>query len=287
MEKIPLCVIGCGGMGHRHILAYRELENSGIGNIEIVAVCDLNPKNADLGAREVERLFGKKPMMFTDLDKALACPDIAAVDVVTDPSYHHAVAVPALQAGKHAIVEKPLGLTVRACQAMKRVVFVQAGVPSRTHIDTYKTLNEQVDSLVEQMNRKYGMGHWKPVVYIREHLGPLTLMALRRMANFCVVSSLHDGMNLVAKEFVASRFDGDGVLILSPFTGAARELTDALLVNPYATDHFAEAIKNALEMSEAERRRRMRRMREVVRENNVYKWASDIVATLLKFESGD
>ncbi len=118
MEKIPLCVIGCGGMGHRHILAYRELENSGIGNIEIVAVCDLNPKNADLGAREVERLFGKKPMMFTDLDKALACPDIAAVDVVTDPSFHHSVAVPALQAGKHAIVEKPLGLTVRACQAM-------------------------------------------------------------------------------------------------------------------------------------------------------------------------
>ncbi|MBM3276606.1 MAG: Gfo/Idh/MocA family oxidoreductase [Candidatus Handelsmanbacteria bacterium] len=118
MAKIPLCVIGCGGMGHRHILAYRELENSGIGNIEIVAVCDLNPKNADLGAREVERLFGKKPMVFTDLDKMLARSDIAAVDVVTDPAYHHAVAIPALKAGKHAIVEKPLGLTVRACQAM-------------------------------------------------------------------------------------------------------------------------------------------------------------------------
>jgi predicted dehydrogenase len=118
VEKIPLCVIGCGGMGHRHILAYRELENSGIGNIEIVAVCDLNPRNADLGAREVERLFGKKPMVFTDLDKMLARSDIAAVDVVTDPSTHHTAAIAALKAGKHAIVEKPLGLTVRACQAM-------------------------------------------------------------------------------------------------------------------------------------------------------------------------
>jgi len=112
-------------------------------------------------------------------------------------------------------------------------------------------------------------------------------MALRRMANFCVVSSLHDGMNLVAKEFVASRFDEDGVLILSRFTGASRELTDALLINPYATDHFAEAIKNALEMPEAERHKRMRKMREVVRENNIYKWAADIISELVKFEFGE
>ena len=112
-------------------------------------------------------------------------------------------------------------------------------------------------------------------------------MALRRMAHFCVVSSLHDGMNLVAKEFVASRFDEDGVLILSRFTGAARELTDALLINPYATDHFAEAIKNALEMPKEERQQRMRKMREVVRENNAYKWAADIITDLLTFELGE
>ena len=118
MENVPFCVIGCGGMGHRHILAYKELEDSGIGNVDLIAVCDIDPKNADLGAREVERLFGRKPMVFTDLDKALAHPDIAAVDVVTDPSIHHQVAVPALQAGKHALVEKPLGITIRACQAM-------------------------------------------------------------------------------------------------------------------------------------------------------------------------
>jgi predicted dehydrogenase len=118
LEKIPLCLIGCGGMGHRHILAYKELEESGIGNVELMAVCDLNPKNADLGRREIERLFGRTPLVFTDLDEALAHPDIAAVDIVTDPSFHHQVAIPALQAGKHVLVEKPLGITIRACQAM-------------------------------------------------------------------------------------------------------------------------------------------------------------------------
>ena len=118
MEKIPLCLIGCGGMGHRHILAYKELEDSGIGNIELMAVCDLNPEHADLGRREIERLFGRTPLVFADLDEAVAHPDIAAVDVVTDPSVHHKVAVPALQAGKHALVEKPLGITMRACRAM-------------------------------------------------------------------------------------------------------------------------------------------------------------------------
>jgi trehalose 6-phosphate synthase len=168
-----------------------------------------------------------------------------------------------------------------------RVVFIQAGVPSRIQLGAYKKLNEEIDNLVEEINWKYGMGRWKPIIYLREHEPPVTLMALRRMANFCVVSSLHDGMNLVAKEFVASRFDEDGVLILSPFTGAARELTDALLVNPYATDHFAEAIKNALEMPKAERQKRMRKMREVVRENNIYKWAADIISELVKFEFGE
>ncbi len=168
-----------------------------------------------------------------------------------------------------------------------RVVFIQAGVLSRTQLGAYQKLNEEIDSLVEEINGKYGVGHWKPIIYLREHLPPVSLMALRRMADFFVVSSLHDGMNLVAKEFVASRFDEDGVLILSPFTGASRELTDALLVNPYATDHFADAIKNALEMPEAERRKRMRKMRRTVRENNIYKWAADIISEMVKFEFGE
>ena len=93
-------------------------------------------------------------------------------------------------------------------------------------------------------------------------------------------------MNLVAKEFVASSVDDDKVLILSQFTGASRELTDAVLVNPYATDHFAEAIKEALEMPAEEKQRRMRRMRAVVQENNIYKWAADIVTEMAKIEFG-
>jgi alpha,alpha-trehalose-phosphate synthase [UDP-forming] len=169
----------------------------------------------------------------------------------------------------------------------RRVVFIQAGVPSRTQIRVYRELKEVVDNLVEEINWKYAIGRWKPIVTLLENEPQLTLMAMRVMAHFCVVSSLHDGMNLVAKEFVASRFDEDGVLILSPFTGAAGELTDALLVNPYATEDFAEAIKKALEMPKAERQRRMRQMREVVRENNIYKWAADIISELVKFRSRD
>jgi alpha,alpha-trehalose-phosphate synthase [UDP-forming] len=167
------------------------------------------------------------------------------------------------------------------------LVFIQVGVPSRVHIPAYKRINDEIDNLVEEINWKHAVWHWKPIIYLAEHLSPTTLLALRRMANFCIVSSLHDGMNLVAKEYVASRFDEDGVLILSRFTGAARELTDAVQVNPYATDHFAEAIKQALEMAPEERQRRMRRMREVVQENNIYKWAADLISELVKFEVGD
>jgi len=168
-----------------------------------------------------------------------------------------------------------------------KVVFIQAGVPSRSQLDSYKRLDEETDFLIDDINWKFRAGRWKPVIYLREHLPPVTLMALRRMAHFLVVSSLHDGMNLVAKEFVASRYDEDGVLIVSPFTGASRELTDALLVNPFATDHFADSIKQALEMPLAERQKRMRRMREIVRENNIYKWAADIITQLARFEFGE
>lgn len=165
-------------------------------------------------------------------------------------------------------------------------VFIMAGVPSRTSIPVYMRLNEEIDSLIEEINWKYQVGHYKPVIYLNEHVSTLTLRALNRMANFCIVSSLHDGMNLVAKEFVSCRADEQGVLILSPFTGAARELTDALLVNPYATDHFAEAIKSALDMSTSEQQRRMRKLRTVVRENNIYQWASNVITELVKFEFG-
>ena len=161
--------------------------------------------------------------------------------------------------------------------------FVQAGEPSRIHIEQYRKLNEEVEELVEEINWRRRRSCWKPILYIKEHLTPFTLSALQRLANFCIVSSLHDGMNLVAKEFVSSRADGDGVLILSRFTGAAQELTDALLVNPYSVDDIAEAIKEAINMSKKERRRRMASLRAIVQQNDIYSWASSIISEIAKF----
>jgi trehalose 6-phosphate synthase len=163
-----------------------------------------------------------------------------------------------------------------------KVVFVQAGMPSRTQIDTYKQIGKRIDDLMNGMNEKYGTDSWKPVVAMTRQLSPVTLHALRRLANFCIVSSLHDGMNLVAKEYAASRVDGDGVLILSKFTGAAVEMADSLLVNPYDISDFAVKIKEAVEMPEAERRRRMKNMRDIVADNNIYKWAGTMVSRLME-----
>lgn len=167
-------------------------------------------------------------------------------------------------------------------QYLGKVVFIQAGVMSRTNIDAYQQLSDQIDLLLEEINGRFGRKNWQPIVYMPNDLPNVTLMALRRLARFCVVSSLHDGMNLVAKEYVASRFDEDGVLILSPFTGAAQELTDALIVNPYATERFADAIRDAVEMPYEERRSRMVRMRAIVQENNIYKWAARLLVDLMQ-----
>jgi len=164
----------------------------------------------------------------------------------------------------------------------QRVVFVQAGAASRTNIGAYQQLSDQLDELIQRINSRFSKGRWQPIIYMPTSLPSATFMALRRLARFCIVSSLHDGMNLVAKEFVASRFDDDGVLILSPFTGAAQELTEALIVNPYATEEFADAIHESVTMPEYDRRSRMHHMREIVRENNIYKWTSRLLLELMQ-----
>jgi trehalose-6-phosphate synthase len=138
--------------------------------------------------------------------------------------------------------------------------------------------------LVEDINGKWSTDTWRPIIYLKRWHSPTEMMALHRLADFCLVTSLDDGMNLVAKEFVASRSDEDGVLILSRFTGAARELTNAIVVNPFAMDEVAEAIHQALTMPLEERSRRMQKMRRVIAENNVYRWAGKILSALLKFE---
>ncbi len=154
-----------------------------------------------------------------------------------------------------------------------RFVFLQMGAPSRIEIREYRQLNDEIDEIAAQINAKYGVGDWKPICVARAHHGVEDIFAGYRAANVCVVSSLHDGMNLVAKEFVAARDDRQGVLILSPFTGAAREMPEALLVNPYATDTFADALNTALTMPVDEQQRRMQRLRSQVAEHNIFRWA--------------
>ena len=166
-----------------------------------------------------------------------------------------------------------------------RLVFLQLGSASRLGIDSYRDVIDEIDSLIYKVNGKYGHADWKPIIRIPDNPDPAVRMATRVMADFYVVSSLHDGMNLVAKEYVASRYDEDGTLILSPFTGAADELKDAFLVNPFATDRFARTIDAALKTPYTERQRRMKRMRSVVKENNIYKWAADLITEMAEFES--
>jgi trehalose 6-phosphate synthase len=158
-----------------------------------------------------------------------------------------------------------------------RVTFVQVAVPSRGQLAEYQQVDQEVSFACEELNQKYGSRSWRPVVLIHENLQFDTLVPLYRMAQFMIVSSLHDGMNLVAKEYVASQVDAQGVLLLSRFTGAARELKDAVLLNPYWPDQIAEAIREAVEMPAREVQRRMTRMRERVEEQDVYKWAGGIL----------
>jgi trehalose-6-phosphate synthase len=167
-----------------------------------------------------------------------------------------------------------------------RMVYIMAGMPSRTEIGAYGDLAQSVDKMIDDINSRYGTDSYKPVVPMMRQLAPVTLNALRRLAHFCVVSSLHDGMNLVSKEYVAARSDGDGVLILSKFTGAAAELQDSLLINPYNISEFAAAIKLAIEMPETERRRRMAAMRKVVAANNIYRWGASIISALASIREG-
>jgi trehalose-6-phosphate synthase len=154
-----------------------------------------------------------------------------------------------------------------------RVTMLQVAAPTRSKLPAYRQLRQETEETALRINARFGTERWKPIVLIAEHQEPMQVFELYRAADFCLVNSLHDGMNLVAKEFVAARDDDDGVLILSTFAGASRELIEALLVNPYDISETAAAIRQALELDRDERRERMRMMRRTVKENNVYRWA--------------
>jgi trehalose 6-phosphate synthase len=162
----------------------------------------------------------------------------------------------------------------------KRFSFVQIGAPSRTDIPRYQQFLEEVSAEAERINARFPNGRWKPILFLRKHHSHKEIARFYRAASVCLVTSLHDGMNLVAKEFIASREDERGALILSTFAGAALELTDALQINPYDVQQLAAAIYRSLEMPEDEQATRMRHMRKTIREHNIYRWAASLLSDL-------
>jgi trehalose 6-phosphate synthase len=151
----------------------------------------------------------------------------------------------------------------------------------------YKLLNETVDLLAERINQRFGTTDYKPIILLRSHHEPPEVYRYYRAADLCYVSSLHDGMNLVAKEFVAARTDLRGVLLLSEFTGAARELTEALIVNPYDLESSSEAMAAALTMPVEEQQDRIRSMRSLLVQFNVYRWAGKMLADAARLRNQD
>jgi trehalose 6-phosphate synthase len=166
-----------------------------------------------------------------------------------------------------------------------RLVFIQAAAPTRGKLSSYSVLQKEAEQLALDINARHGSDSYRPVLLIARHHEPDEVFQLFRAADVCIVSSLHDGMNLVAKEFVAARDDEHGVLILSTFAGASRELSEALMVNPYDTHAMATAIEEALVMPPGEQRERIRLMRDLVRVRNVYRWAGRMLLDAARLRS--
>ncbi|HEY6910133.1 MAG TPA: trehalose-6-phosphate synthase [Myxococcales bacterium] len=178
-------------------------------------------------------------------------------------------------------------LLARFPQFRDRFTFVQLAAPSRTKIDRYRELNDSVEQIAARINARFGNGSYRPIVLHRRHHEPPRVFQFLRAADLCYVSSLHDGMNLVAKEFIAARDDERGVLVLSQFTGAARELSEALIVNPYDLNQASSALAAALTMSPHEQTERMRALRALVSELNVYRWAGRMLTDAARLRQRD
>lgn len=159
--------------------------------------------------------------------------------------------------------------------------FVQMGSPSRVRIRQYRELIKEIEDACERINWKFQTKNYKPIIFLKNYHEHSDIIPFYKLANFCMVNSLHDGMNLVAEEFIATRNDEDGVLILSQFAGASRELKDAIIVNPYDIENMADAISEALVMDEQERKERMIKMRTIIKERNIYRWAKDLIQNLV------
>ena len=154
-----------------------------------------------------------------------------------------------------------------------RLTLLQIAAPTRSRLPSYRQTQAEAEAVANAVNERFGRADWRPIVLVARHHEPEQVFTLFRAADLCLVSSLHDGMNLVAKEFVAARDDDDGVLVLSSFAGVSRELLEALIINPYDSGAMAGAMHRALLMPREQRRERMHLMRALVSEHNIYFWA--------------
>jgi len=167
-----------------------------------------------------------------------------------------------------------------------RFTMLVVATPSRTELTPYQNLQTEVLAAVREINERYGSTDWDPIVLIHENIHAELLAAIYRAADLCLISSLQDGMNLVAKEFVACQVDENGVLVLSRFTGAAEEIAEAVLINPFNVGGFADGIREALEMEPGERRRRMRAMRTQLHKSTIFDWLEAILARCAELMDG-
>jgi len=158
--------------------------------------------------------------------------------------------------------------------------FLQIASPSRESVPKFRQFSEEVTNESQRINDKFKTKSWQPIVLLKEHHSHEELGPLFKIANVCMVTSLHDGMNLVAKEYIAARDDESGVLILSKFTGAVRDLKGAIIVNPYSAEETSEAINIALNMSLPEQHKRMKKMRESVKSYNIFRWSAEFIRAI-------
>jgi trehalose 6-phosphate synthase len=166
-----------------------------------------------------------------------------------------------------------------------KFTLVQIGAVSRSLLKSYSDTVNAVENEINRINWKFKTKNWQPILFLKRHHSHEEIMPYYKGANLCMVTSLHDGMNLVAKEFIASRDQNDGVLILSRFAGASQELHGALIVNPYDIEQTADAIKLALEMPKDKQHQKMKLMRRMIMNHNVYAWASDILKTMASIQN--
>lgn len=226
----------------------------GIAAAEYAGMIGHDKKTAEQYAEWVARYQGKKVLLAVDrLDYTKGVPE-------------------RLRAYAHLLRSTP--------HLKENAVLIQIAVPTREGIDSYQDLRTEVNRLVGEINGKLGTPHWTPLVYINRSIQKEELVGLYRLADVCWVGSLRDGMNLVAKEYVACKSEGDGVLVLSEFAGAAAEMGEALLINPYDEERTANTIARALDLDEQERRLRMMALHKRVLQNNVFHWGERFLTSL-------